>query len=137
MLPIKKNQISHILLCDHYVGDAAGKPSFIGVFESVTLQNVPGALARFFFVASVRNASATRVEIVLTQPDGTSNALISQELPVDAREQPNFNFAIEFANLPFTQVGTHKMALKLDDRVLGSIDLAVVKGNPPNASDQS
>jgi hypothetical protein len=137
MLPTKKNHVAFMFLCDHYLGDTTGKPSFIGVFESITLRDVPGALARFFFVASVRNAKGTRIEIVLTQPDGTSNALISQELPDQARDQQHFQFAIEFANLAFTQFGAHKMSLKLDDGVVGSVNLEVVKGNPPNAPSES
>lgn len=126
-----------MFLCDHYVADAAGKQSFIGVFQAITLRVIPSGLARFFFITSVWNASGTRIEIVLTRPDGTSTALISHELPVAQEEPGQYNIAIEFANLAFTQIGSHKMSLKFDDRVLGSVDFTVAQGGPPDATKQS
>ena len=137
MLPIRKNQMSHMLLCDHYTADAAGKPSFIGVFQTITLPNLPAAIPRFYLVVAVANVSAAHVEIALLLPDGASHTLISNDLPPVESKLQDFNFAIEFANLPFTQAGRHKFSIKCDDRTLGSVDLNIILGDESNANKQS
>src|SRR5579872_7391774 len=105
------NQVIAFLCCEHFSVDAQHRPSYISVFEGISLKEIPGSLARFFVVVQIKNPRGELVSLRLRHPESTSIGTVNLG-NIELGEA--FKFTIlraiwEAQNLPFPGEGTYTL----------------------------
>jgi hypothetical protein len=121
----KHNLLTTMLVCDHYLVEASGKPSFIGVFERITFESLPNSLTRFYLVAKVSRVDGNVLSIYVRHPDGTHHDLASTQVEDKQKASPNASFVWEVAGFPFLKAGRYLLGLMMDGEDMGSTAIEV------------
>jgi len=120
------------LFCDHFLMDAAGKSSFIGVFERVGAATFPAVHKAMYLVFALRgepNAVGKGVVTVWT-PD-SAILLSTPESPVQFSSEGRAMLVHLVYDLNFAAPGAYSVVLEVDGRPTGRMDLIVYTASAP------
>ncbi len=118
------NQIGLTLLCEYFMTDAAGKASFVGVFERFEVKTLPAVIARYYFIMNILNPRDETLRIQIQQPNGTCQ----DATPVPVREatvEGRLNCSVESQGMVFTEVGIYYFMVLMDDKEIGRHPLEI------------
>ncbi|HEY7295928.1 MAG TPA: hypothetical protein VH916_12860 [Dehalococcoidia bacterium] len=120
------------LFCDHFLIDAAGKYSFIGVFERIGAMSFPAVHKAMWIAFALRGAPHERAMGVVTVWSPQSEILIStNETPVQFGPEGRAMFVQLFYDLSFPATGTYSVVLEVGGKPVGRLDLEVYTATPP------
>ena len=120
------------LFCDHFLIDANGKYSFIGVFERVGALTFPAVHKVLYVVCSVRGQPGGRSSAIVSiwTPD-VSLLLSTQETPVQFGPDGRTMLVHLLYDLNFAAPGAYNFVLEVGGRPAGELKLDVYAAPPP------
>ena len=113
--------------------DAAGKFGFLGVFQNILLDEVPGAIAQFFIALGLLTDTETEVRIVISKADGSWGHVVGQnrvsykEMAAVTVGQAILAANIRVVNLEFPSEGSYLVVVEADGLLLHSFPFSVRK----------
>ena len=120
------------LLCDHFMVDAAGKYSFIGVFERIGAVTFPAVHKVMWIAFALRGQPNERATGVVTVWSPQSEIVIStNETPVQFGPEGRAVLVQLFYDLGFAGPGIYSVVLEVDGKPVGRLDLEVYSAPPP------
>jgi hypothetical protein len=120
--------------CDHFLVDASGKYSFIGIFERIGAVNFPAVHKALYVVCSVRGAPNTRSTAVFNIWTPEVQLLLStQESPVQFGPDGRAMLAHLLYDLNFAGPGIYTFSLEVGGRPAGEMRLEVYRAQPAPA----
>jgi hypothetical protein len=132
----------YTLLCDYVLQDAAGKNSYMGVFQSILLDEVPGSIPQFFlvvaasvdrdegFIVKVANQDRTWEQHLATGIARGDPGSLSPETDLIAV------FAARLVDLIFPELGRYQILVLDGDEVVHSFPFAVQLREQADAENQ-
>jgi hypothetical protein len=118
--------------CDHFMVDANGKYSFVGIFERIGAVNFPAVHKVLYLVCSVRGTPNTRSTAVFSiwTPDVTL-LLSTQESPVQYGADGRAMLVHLLFDINFASPGFYNFALEVGGRPVGEMKLDVYAAPAP------
>ncbi|KKP59705.1 MAG: hypothetical protein UR54_C0025G0012 [Candidatus Roizmanbacteria bacterium GW2011_GWA2_34_18] len=122
-----------ITLCDYALISQEGKLSVIGVFDEVRVMQIPGGVARAFFVATIKGEPQTNYSFILKAENENDKSEILKPLEIKVKTGYNgkSNILVQLINLIFNKPGEYRFSILSNDEIIGSLVLQtfLVKGN--------
>ncbi len=122
--------LDYILICDYAFPDYQGKMSAIGIFDTISVSQLPATHTQLFIVARIRGepGQSFRSRIRVLDPTDQVNTE-SPEAPVQLRGSGHFHMYV-VRPMQLSVPGRYSVQVLLDGSLAGSTPLIVKLSKP-------
>lgn len=126
--------VQFVALCDQVILSVDGKPSLIGIFNDIQVQQLPVRLPRASLAARIlftpeEAGRKHKVEVVITDPSGTEIGRPGGEVelppPPPGLDTVAVDLPLQFDGFELTAMGRYTFLLHVDGSPAAAVQLAV------------
>lgn len=123
---MRKLHTQLIAFCDYATISQDNKLSVMGIFDQVRVTQLPGGIARAFFVAIVVGEQDSSYKLTVSGEQGSKTVFPPIQIDMHTGSNGQHNMLIDLVNIGFPEEGKYDFFIRHNKEVVGSTSLQVI-----------
>ena len=123
---MKNVQTKLIAFCDYASISRENKLSVMGIFDEVRVTQLPGGIARAFFVAVLAGEPDASYQLTVTGSIGKKIIFHPLQLNIQMSTNGQSNIVLDLVNIGFPEEGTYDFVIEQNKKQVGSTNVKVI-----------
>lgn len=123
---MKNLQTKLIAFCDYASISRENKLSVMGIFDEVRVSQLPGGIARAFFVAVVFGEPDASYQLTVTGSVGKKVIFPPIQMSIQVSANGQANILLDLVNIGFPEEGKYDFVIQHNKEKVGSISITVI-----------